>query len=201
MSRLRATAAQFDIVMQATREATQRVLIEVAKREHGKIMAATPKPSTFRRFVDGVEGVREEAARPFGVIQYDYIRLDAAVQFAMETLFDLSPVLSGDYRMAHTLFVDDVAASNLANWRPGSTIVISNFVPYARKIELGKMKMRVSGTDRVYAQAERIVRRRFGNMARIFFTYRGIVGGGVVGGKAGNESSIRYPALVISERS
>lgn len=199
MSRLRGTAASFQIAIQATREATQRALVETAKREHAKIMGADPRPSTFRRFVDGTEGAREEAVKAFGVIQYDYVRLDAVVQFAMEILFDRSPVLSGEYRLAHTLFVDDVAVPNLENWRPGQTIVISNFVPYARKIELGKMKMRVSGTSQVYEQAERIVRRRFGNMARVYFTYRGIVGGGIIHGKAAGESGLRYPALVIRE--
>ena len=71
----------------------------------------------FTRNVDGREGASEESVRPDGVITYIYPRLDAVVQFAMEVLFDLSPVLSGEYRNSHTLFVD--GAGNIARIHTG----------------------------------------------------------------------------------
>jgi hypothetical protein len=190
----------FAVARQATAEATQRALVRTAKRLHGEVMRTDPRPARFTRTVDGRSGAAEESVKPDGVITYTYPRLDAVVQYAMEVLFDMSPVLSGLYRRSHTLFVAGVAVPDLKTWDGESEIVISNTVPYARKIELGIMKMRVPGSSRVYDMAEREVRARFGNVAQIFYTYRGIIGGGVASGRAGNKSDLRYPALVIRER-
>ena len=185
----------------ATREETQAALVVLAKREHAKVMRDDPRPSRFVRTVDGVRGAREEQVRPDGTIIYVYPRLDEVVQAAMELLFELSPVLSGAYRMGHTLFVDGVEARNLEDWSGEGQILISNVLPYSRKIELGKMTMRVPGSDHVYEQAEFALRQRFGNQARIIFTYRGLMGGSVLTTRAGgNKSEYRYPALEISER-
>ena len=198
--RYAAGSMSFAVARQATAEATKRALVETAKRLHGEVMRTDPRPTRFMRTVDARQGAREESVKPDGVITYVYPRLDAVVQYAMEVLFDMSPVLSGLYRSSHTLFVAGVAVPDLKTWDGESEIVISNTTPYARKIELGIMKMRVPGSSRVYDMAEREVRARFGNVAQIYYTYRGIVGGGVVSGRAGNKSDLRYPALVIRER-
>ncbi|MBT9370277.1 hypothetical protein [Rhizobium sp. CSW-27] len=165
------------VLKQDTEDATRDLLVRTAKREHAKVMAADPKPQAFVRIVDGVLGAPEERARPDGVIVYQYQRFDEIVQFAMETLFDLSPVLSGDYRNAHMITIDGVPATGLKDWKPGSEITILNPLPYSRKIEVGSMTMRVAGSDKVYQQARRIVMGRFGNVASIQFTYRAFIGG------------------------
>lgn len=184
-----------------TCEETQAALVALAKREHRKVMQDDPRPTRFVRTVDGVRGAREEQVRPDGTIIYVYPRLDEVVQAAMDLLFELSPVLSGAYRMGHTLFVDGVEARNLGGWSGQGQILISNVLPYSRKIELGKMTMRVPGSDHVYEQAEFALRQRFGNQARIIFTFRGLMGGSVLTTRAGgNKSEYRYPALEISER-
>ena len=209
MARLQPIAEQFRIAIQETREATQKAIVETAHREHARVMRTAPQPKSFRRFVDGIEGAPIETVKADGVIYIVYERLELIAQYAMEVLFDLSPVgLPSDprpdhpglYRNSHTMFLKGAAVSDLSNWSPGDEIVIANFVPYSRKIELGLMKMRVPGSDFVYYQAERIVRRRFGNLAEINFTFRGIVGGGIVGGASGNKSDIRFPALVIKQK-
>ncbi|MHA6731753.1 hypothetical protein [Devosia sp. A369] len=191
----------FVLAAQATREETQKQLAALGKREHAKVMKDDPRPSRFIRTVDGVRGAREEQVRADGTIIYVYPRLDEVVQAALDTLFDLSPVLSGAYRMNHRLFVNSVEARNLADWDGQGDIIISNSMPYSRKIELGKMVMRVPGSDHIYEQAEFTLQQRFGNQARIFFTYRGLMGGSVLTSKqGGNNSEYRYPALEIRER-
>lgn len=191
----------FVVAAQGARDEVQRQLVATAKREHSRIMQAEPRPTRFTRAVDGVRGAREEQVRPDGTIIYVYHRLDEVVQAALDTLFDLSPVLTGAYRMNHRLFVNGVEARNLAGWDGQGDIIISNSMPYSRKIELGKMTMRVPGSDHVYEQAEFALRQRFGNQARIFFTFRGLMGGSVLTGRqGGNKSDLRYPALEISER-
>lgn len=199
MARLQSSSVQFTVAAQKTLAETQKLVVKIARREHGKIMATAPRPTSFKRVVDGRLGAPEEAVKPNGVIVYFYPRLEEVAQFALETLFDLSPVLSGRYRESHTLFVNGVAVPNLKNYTQGE-ITISNPMPYARKIEIGRMKMRVPG--RVYEHAVKIVRARFGNVAKIGFTYRGLTstGGSIIGGRRGNRSDLRFPVMTISER-
>lgn len=87
---------------------THAAHVALAKREHSKVMQADPRPTRFTRSVDGVTGALEEAVKIGGVIRYNYNRLDEVVRFAMDTLFSLSPVLSGEYRMRHQPFVGGV---------------------------------------------------------------------------------------------
>lgn len=209
MARLQSAQQTFRIAAQRTMEATQRMLVATAKREHARIMATAPQPKTFLRIVDGRQGAPEESVKANGVIVYRYPRMDAVAQFAMETLFDLSPVLSGEYRKSHMLFLNGVPVANLKDWRSGDEVAITNPLPYARKIEVGKMNMRVPGTERVYQQADKKVRARYGNLASVTFTYRGLIGrssgaGTLVNpakakGRAHNKSDVRYPVLLIRE--
>ena len=132
----------------------------------------------------------------------------------MQVLFDKSPVGVTDtrpghpglYRNSHQIYLNGVAVTNMKGWKIGDELAIANAVPYSRVIELGgysgqsNWKVRVPGTDHVYFQAEQIVKKRYGNLANIRFTYRGIGGLGLVGGREGNRSDNRYPALVITER-
>lgn len=190
----------FRAAAKATIAETQKAHVALAKREHARVMQAAPKPARFVRTVDGVRGAREEAVKVGGVIRYNYDRLDEVVRFAMDTLFDLSPVLSGRYRQSHTLFIGGAAATNLADWDGVSEIVISNPMPYSRKIELGVMTMRVPGSSQVYEQAEQIVRRRYGNAASVQVFYQGILGKITTSGRKANNPDNRYPALRIRSR-
>lgn len=189
----------FMAAAQATIADTQKALVSLAKREHARVMATDPRPTRFTRYVDGRQGAAEETVKPDGIIRYVYPRLDEVVQFAMETLFDLSPVLSGKYRMSHTIFVEGRAVGDLKDYR-GGEVAISNFVPYARKIELGIMNMRVEGSSKVYFQAAERVRKRFGNSATVHFTYRPIMGGTFVEARGKRGTELRYPTLIIAER-
>lgn len=199
----------FQVAAQKTIEATRATHIMLAKREHGRVMNDDPRPTSFQRYVDGRVGAPEESVRPGGVIVYRYPRLELVAQFALETLFELSPVLSGEYRMGHRLFLNGKEVASLAAYKSGDEVAVTNYLPYARKIEIGKMTMRVSGSSRVYAQARRRVMARFGNVASVDFTFRGLIGtasgaGTLVNptkakGRAHNKSELRYPVLIIRE--
>lgn len=174
------------IARQATERATKELLVKVALREHAKIMTSDPRPSSFDRIVDGVSGVSEENVKPHGIIIYRYKRLEGLTKKVMEKLFDLSPVLSGDYRNNHTMMVNGEVVRNLKDW-DGSPITIFNPLPYARKIELGRMHMRVSGTSRVYQQAAQALTASYGRVMKTRFTFI-------------QWSGRRVPALIISSR-
>ena len=198
MARIRSVSVEFGAEIVRAVAATSADLAAFARREHARVMRDEPRPSSFRRFVDGKEGAPEDAVKPFGVIEYHYQRLAEVVQFAMESLFAFSPVLSGEYRLSHTLFVNGAPVRDLRTWQPSDgEVVILNPLPYARKIEMGKQKMRLPGSDKVYQQAEQVVRRRFGNVASVKFTYRPVAGASVKVSKRAAASDMRRPALVI----
>jgi hypothetical protein len=192
MPRILPISEQIRIAKFGTRAQFHRFVVATAKREHAEIMSTAPKPGGFTRYVDGVRGAREEKVRATGIIIYEYDRIEVVVQFAMDTLFDKSPVLSGEYRSAHTIFINGVPATSLKTWQSGDDLAISNITPYARKIEVGTMTMTVPGTDHVYQQAVQIIKARYGNMARVAFSYRNIA-------IAEGAAATRYPALIISE--
>lgn len=190
MARLQSISEQFRIARQETAEATHQVLVAVAKREHARVMATDPRPATFRRYVDGREGVAEEEVSAFGVILYEYPRLDVVVAYALAALRERSPVgppEMGHYRDGHQLFIAGSPAAGMSAWRPGEEVMITNLRPYARKIELGSMTMTVPGTDHVYEQARQATRAIYGGVATVLFQFRDVAGG-------------RFPALVIREK-
>lgn len=185
-TRQRPVAEQFAIALRGTEEEIQRRTVEVALREHGRVMATAPAPKLFQRFVDGREGAAEDAVRPYGVIVYDYPRIELVVAFARQVLFEKSPFgrpEGGHYRDEHALFLNGAEVANVDAWRPGDRVEIVNQMPYARRIEFGRMKMLVPGTSHVYAQSAQAVTRIYGYLATIRFVFRG-----------------KQPALVITER-
>ncbi|MCV9960388.1 hypothetical protein OIU34_00615 [Pararhizobium sp. BT-229] len=220
MARVSNIGATFRVMKQETLAATKALLVKTAKVEHAKIMADHPAPSSFVRIVDGKTGAPEEAVKATGRIIYHYSRIEEVVEFSLVTLQDISPVLSGDYRKAHHVFLNGHPAADLSEYQAGDDLMITNLLPYARKIEVGKMTMRVAGTSKVYQQARRIVMNRFGNSASVEFTFRAVIGGQVVDqAKAAtgrrpatgtfektlatgihNKPDMRYPCLVIRER-
>lgn len=209
MARVQAVSVprQFQDAMTGTKEEIRQRFIAFAKSENAKVMNADPKPVTFNRFVDGKLGATEEQVKFGGFVLYRYPRLEIVAQFALETLQRISPVgvppddkHPGLYRDSHTILVNGVQSTDFSKWQPGEEIIITNLVPYARVIELGKMKMRVPGTEAVYQQTEKIVKRQYGNLADIRYTFRGFAGGALLQGKAHGQSDNRYPALVIREK-
>lgn len=92
-----------------------------------------------------------------------------------------SPHVSGDYKQAFTLFVDnrEVGTPNLSSLKlivPGTRVEIINLAPYARRLEVGK---KADGSPFVVQVAPHIVERSVAEAAKgiyrrlsdIFFTY------------------------------
>lgn len=223
MARYSSMSELIRVMKQETREETQKFVVRTAKQAHAEVMVDPPPPSSFVRIVDGMVGAPEEAVKYDGRIVYQYSRIQEVVEFALATLIDKSPVLSGAYKGAHQIYLNGHPVADVSGYQSGDDVIITNTLPYARKIEVGAMKLRVSGTSKVYQQARRIVMGRFGNMAKVEFTYRAVIGGygidqaktatrrraasGVIESKIGkrfgksahNASDMRYPCLVIRE--
>lgn len=190
----------FAVATKGTLDEVHRRLVDTARSEHAKVMRTAPRPSRFTRFVDGKRGLPETSVKPNGVITYIYPRIAVVVQYAMEMLFKYSPSLSGDYRRAHTIFLNGKAVSDLRDWEEGDEVVITNFMPYARKIDMGAMTMRIAGTDRTYERAVSATNRKYRSIAVALHTWRGGVGRRSVGADgAQGKANVRYPAIVFRE--
>lgn len=116
---------------------------------------------------------------------FRYSAMQDIVDFALQTLRGRSPVGSGGdehpglYRDSHMVFLNGrvVQGGDVSAFRPGDQINISNPVPYARKIEIGRLTMSVP--PHIYEDAAAIVGGRFGNRAVVKFTFMPVRFGGI----------------------
>jgi hypothetical protein len=140
-------------------------------------------------FVDGrLNAPLESVDADGGRIIFEFEILVDVLVYVAEMLYAKSPVKTGAYRSAHKLFADGVEVERPEQAPPASEYVFLNPLPYARKIEAGKMQMSVAGSDHVYEQARQAAARRYSNIAAIGFTYRALAG------------SDRVPAITIKPR-
>lgn len=168
---LPAVRDQFALAKQGGLRQLNQGIVDLAKWANAGIMALEPKPVGYVRVVDGSVGLPEEAVKPNGIIVYKYQRLDIVIQFALETLRTLSPRLTGAYQEAHTVFINHSPAQAPYVISSADDVMISNTEPYARKVEVGHMKMKVPGTDHVYQQAQQIVNREYQGIVSVEFNY------------------------------
>lgn len=165
--------------------------IAAADAQNAKALGAAP-PKTVT--VDGRQGVPLESVNPDrGLIVAEWSLVGDVLQWIYATLRARSPRVSGRYLNSHTLYADgrecDADKPPLA-----SEYTFLNWQPYARKIEVGKTK---SGRDfvikvenRIYERTARDAMARFGNVAKIRFTYQSTVGG--------HKRADRVPAITVT---
>lgn len=169
--------------------------IEEARQTNRRVLGAVP-PHTVT--VDGQEGAPLMSVKPDGIIRAEFELVNEALAWINTQLQMHSPVLSGRYAKSHELFADGVDTENPNAVPPAQEYVFLNIQPYARKIERGQSSQ---APDGVYQAVATLARRRFGNLARIDFSYRTAIGGSVVGGRAGDRSDMRNPAIIVRMRS
>lgn len=157
----------------------------------------------FEQFVDGRKGGALDTVNPdTGKIVFEFEFLGDVLQWIMLALVERSPKRSGRYRAGHKLFADgrEIDAGGTAPL--AREYAFTNYLPYARRLEVGKTEsgrdFLVSVPNRIYERTAKDARSRFGNIAKIGITYRGVAGGGFVGGRAGNKSRLRYPTITVT---
>lgn len=195
-----------------------------ADQANQRILGRIP-PKTVT--VDGRLGAPLDSVNPDGgniVVEYELI--SDVLRWIGKTLVDRSPEVSGAYKRGHTLFVDGNEVALNGQIPQGEEYAFTNMVPYSRKIEIGTTKSGRSFTlqvpNHIYQRTANDAKARFGNIADIFFTYRGIVGGfqinplkagatAVLRDKRGrfiarggvrehNKSELRYPTIYLRYR-
>lgn len=156
------------------------------------VLGRVPPSKTF---VDGSEGASLDRVRPNGVIVREYQLIADLLVWIGEQLQRLSPVLTGRYRSSHSVFADGSEIQLGGRVPLASEYVFISVLPYARKIERGESSQAPQGVYEVVAAQ---ARRRFGNVAKVGFAFRTALGGAIIGGRLGNRSEQRNPAIIVS---
>jgi hypothetical protein len=183
-----------------------RARLAAAQAQNAAVLGRTP-PHTVT--VDGRRGAPLAAVDPDrGVIVFEFDLIADLLRWIAQTLIARSPVVSGAYAKGHTLFADGAETAVGGRIPPAEEYAFTNMVPYARKIEIGRTQSGrpfvVQVENRIYERTARDARARFGNSARIEFTFRGVVGGRQIAagtpGRAHNRSAVRFPTIVVRPR-
>jgi hypothetical protein len=123
-------------------------------------------------FVDGRQTDDFDSVRPDGQITITFQLIGEVLEWIGEQLVLASPVLTGAYSRTHAIFADGIETTG-KGISEGSSFVFLNTRPYARKIELGQSDQAPEG---VYEAVAAVAANRFGNIAKIAFTYRAVIG-------------------------
>jgi len=162
----------------------------------------------YEVYVDGAEGAPLTSVKPDGVIRAEFQLVNEALAWIFEQLQMHSPVLTGQYARSHELFADGVDVGNPNVAPEAEEYVFLNTQPYARKIEgyrglagvVHRAPSSPQAPDGVYQAVATLAARRFGNIAKITFSYRTAISGEIIGGRAGDRSSMRNPAIIVRLR-
>ena len=168
--------------------------IEDAKQQNKRMLGVVPP---YDVYVDGREGAPLTSVKPDGTIRAEFQLVNEALVWINTQLQMHSPVLTGRYAKSHELFADGVDTENPNAAPPAEEYVFLNTQPYSRKIERGQSPQ---APDGVYQAVATLAQRRFGNVAKITFSYRTAIGGDIIGGRAGDRSKLRNPAIIVRLR-
>jgi hypothetical protein len=196
-------------------DASKRVAAHLKQRLEE--MARGGELPLYDMFVDGKKtGDLSTISFRGGVIDLKFQLLDGVVRAMLDYAKTISPRESGAYADAWFVMVNGAIVTDLSKQIPhNSTVVISNFAPYARRLE-EQGRIGRSGRLTGYAHPELVVTERTRAWAanrfkgalieRLFITIPG--GGGARGWevpyhlKRGDHrgEEITYPALRLTER-
>lgn len=160
-----------------SKESQSQVFAQFAREkiEEARVINRTAlgRDPRVRITVDGAEGVSLARVRPDGTIIAEFEIVLDALGWINTQLQMHSPVKSGLYAKSHELFADGAHVPNPNNAPPAEEYVFVNVQPYARKIERGLSSQAPVG---VYQAVATLGSGRFGNSARISFSFRSAVG-------------------------
>jgi hypothetical protein len=188
-------------------EAQSREIATFARQTKTEIMlrnaAIIGRDIAVQIIVDGVLNAIEDAVKPDGRIEYEFDVTDDAILFAMNRLRELSPVRSGLYRSAHTLYADGVEIPE-GHHVPTDAMeyVILNPLPYALRIEQGESPQAENG---VYELVEWELNQEYGDQVESEYNLRSTINAekyiSVAYGKHARASNDeRVPSLLIRRR-
>lgn len=171
-------------------------MLDDADNTNRQVLGRVPRNKTW---VDGREGTALETVKPSGgIIVREYELIFDVLVFISDILKRLSPVGRGPdrrpghpgfYRASHLLFADGHEVPLSASVPDAREYVFLSDAPYARRVEK---------RSTVYEIAAAKAHSRFGNIARVSFGWRAPIAGKIARGRAGDRSSGRVPAIIVT---
>jgi hypothetical protein len=145
--------------------------IAAAERQNRNVLGRAIEHDTF---VDGVEGAALAAVKTGGTIVAEFHLGTEVIAYVFDKVLAASPRRTGRFRASQRIYADGVEVDSPEAAAGAAEVVITSVVPYARKIERGQSQ---DAKDGVYESVALMASRRFGNLARIKFTFRSPLGG------------------------
>lgn len=143
-----------------------REQLGLVEAQNAKTLGYVPPHVTF---VDGHKDAREDSVRVPGSIVYEFSLQEEVLVYIGELLAQHSPFRSGRYTASHVLYADGEQVDVKTPPPSADEYVFTNLQPYARKIERGESDQ---APDGVFEAVAALAMQRFGNQAKIKFTYR-----------------------------
>lgn len=193
----------------------KRHLVKVARDGHARIMADAKSRGSdpqWEAYANQPGNTNLESVVLPGPIVFKYRYLGEIIKEALTALQKASPVRSGLYAKSHIVLVNGVAVDNVPKvLKSGDVVTITNPVPYARRLEIGKTEAGrdfvIQVPNRIYERvAKKMLNPKYRKVAKITFAYVALAdsyatkGGGRGSAhksrrKAG--SKVMAPALII----
>ena len=139
-------------------------------RKHNRTVTGSDSP--YEVTVDGRRGAPLASVKPDGVIVAEFDLVQEVLEWIGEQLLFDSPYLTGRYQRSHRLFADNAEVTP-GNIPEATEYAFVNLQPYARKIERGQSDQAPEG---IYEAIAVTANKRFGNLARIRFSFRTLPG-------------------------
>jgi hypothetical protein len=162
-------------------------LLRVGRSGHDRIMADARSRSgsspAWEAYANRPGNSNLESVVLPGPLVWKYRYAGEIIKDALMALQKASPVKSGLYAKSHMVFVNGAAVSTIPNaLKPGDEVMISNPVPYARRIEIGKTEAGrdfiITVPNRIYERvATKVLMPKYRNVAKIRFGFVELPGG------------------------
>lgn len=151
--------------------------IQAAERQNETALGRAVSHETA---VDGVRGAGLAQVKARSTIVATFDLGSDVVTWVYQEAVRHAPIVSGAFRRSIKIFADGAEVSGPDAVSPNADeIVITSVAPYARKLEggAGKKHMSAQAPDGVFEAVAAMASKRYGNQARIRFSYRSPTGG------------------------
>ncbi len=118
-------------------EAINKALAAFARQELAKAISAGASPE-YEKYVNGRQGAAEETVKAPGPIIYEFVNWPLVIAAALAELQKRSPRKSGRYASSFIVLANQVPVADYRGIPAEAEVVITNFQPYVRRIEVGK---------------------------------------------------------------
>lgn len=145
-----------------SQEAISAELAKFARQEVARVISSGEAPAHYTRYVNGREGLPEEAVEAPGPILYTFSNWKLVIEAALEALINASPRQSGAFRKSFVVIVGGKLVSTYDTIPSEAEVIITNAQPYVRKMQVGFGGSTVNLPPRPFDVARRAVMSRFG---------------------------------------